>query len=82
MHLAALDHLLTDSDEEPEAKEALATRAEAIRGTLVTAGVLKLLDQPDPSGRTMHLEGVTLADLLENAMTSTPRGIRGQPSTR
>jgi superfamily II RNA helicase len=37
---AALEHLLTDNDEEPGAQEAMIERAEAIKESLVAAGVL------------------------------------------
>ncbi len=68
---AALAHLLTDNDEEPEKREELVARAEAIRGSLVTAGVLAPVDPPDELGRTLRLVDELQVDFALNQPLST-----------
>ncbi len=68
---AALAHLLVDNDEDPEARAALAERAEAIRESLVSAGVLELLDAPGPDGRTMRIVDELQVDFALNQPLST-----------
>ena len=68
---AALAHLLADNDEEPERREALVERAEAIRDSLVTAGVLEVLDPPDADGRTVRLVDQLQVDFALNQPLST-----------
>jgi superfamily II RNA helicase len=67
----ALAHLLTDNDEEPDRREALVERAEAIRDSLVTAGVLEVLDPPDAHGRTLRLVDQLQVDFALNQPLST-----------
>jgi superfamily II RNA helicase len=50
---AALRHLLTENDEEEQSQQDLLERADAIRNSLISAGVLELLDPPDEQGRTL-----------------------------
>ena len=68
---AALNHLLTDNDEEPAAKEALVERATAIQESLVTAGVLEVLDPPGPDGRTLRIVDELQVDFALNQRLST-----------
>ena len=68
---AALAHLLADNDEEPARREVLVERAEAIRDSLVTAGVLQVLDPPDAHGRTLRLVDQLQVDFALNQPLST-----------
>lgn len=68
---AALAHLLADNDEDPERREALAERAAAIQDSLVTAGVLAVLDPPDADGRTLRLVDQLQVDFALNQPLST-----------
>lgn len=68
---AALEHLLADNDEEPEARAALVERAAAIRDSLVTAGVLQVLADPDAEGRTLRVVDELQVDFALNQPLST-----------
>ncbi|MGV1003917.1 MAG: DEAD/DEAH box helicase [Candidatus Nanopelagicales bacterium] len=68
---AALAHLLEDNDEDPEARAALVEHAGAIRDSLVTAGVLQIMDPPDESGRTMRVVDELQVDFALNQPLST-----------
>jgi superfamily II RNA helicase len=68
---AALAHLLADNDEEPERREALVERASAIQESLVTAGVLEVMDPPDADGRTLRLVDQLQIDFALNQPLST-----------
>jgi superfamily II RNA helicase len=68
---AAMAHLLADNDEDPEVRNALVARAEAIRDSLVAAGVLLLLDPPDAEGRTMRIVDELQVDFALNQPLST-----------
>jgi superfamily II RNA helicase len=68
---AAMAHLLADNDEEPESREALGARAEAIRDSLVAAGVLELVDPPGVDGRTMRVVDELQVDFALNQPLST-----------
>ena len=68
---AALAHLLADNDEEPAAREKLIERAAAIRESLVTAGVLEVIDPPDADGRTLRVVADLQADFALNQPLST-----------
>ncbi|MCU0301838.1 MAG: DUF3516 domain-containing protein [Candidatus Nanopelagicales bacterium] len=68
---AALAHLLADNDEESEARAVLAEQAVAIRDSLVSAGVLELLDPPGPDGRTMRIVDELQVDFALNQPLST-----------
>jgi superfamily II RNA helicase len=68
---AALEHLISDCDEDMETKGALAVRAEEIRESLVAAGVLLLLDPPDTQGRTMRIVDELQVDFALNQPLST-----------
>ncbi len=67
----ALAHLLTDNDEEPEAREALVERAAAIQESLVAAGVLEVCDPPGPDGRTVRIVDELQVDFALNQRLST-----------
>jgi superfamily II RNA helicase len=68
---AALGHLLSDNDEDDERRAALAEQAVAIRDSLVSAGVLALLDPPDEQGRTWRLVDELQVDFALNQPLST-----------
>ncbi|MCU0262690.1 MAG: DUF3516 domain-containing protein [Candidatus Nanopelagicales bacterium] len=68
---AALAHLLADNDEEPEAREALVARAQAIRESLLAAGVLEVIDPPDAEGRTVRIVDELQVDFALNQPLST-----------
>ncbi len=68
---AALAHLLTDNDEEPEAREALARQAAAIEESLVAAGVLQVLDPPGSDGRTLRIVDELQVDFALDQRLST-----------
>jgi superfamily II RNA helicase len=68
---AAVEHLLTDNDEEPDARAALVERAAAIRESLVSAGVLEVLDPPDAQGRTLRVVDELQVDFALNQPLST-----------
>jgi superfamily II RNA helicase len=68
---AAMDHLLTDNDEPPEARAALVDRAAAITESLVAAGVLEVLDPPGPDGRTWRIVDELQVDFALNQRLST-----------
>ena len=68
---AAMAHLLADNDEDPETREALVARADAIRASLLAAGVLEVLDPPDPEGRTMRVVDDLQVDFALNQPLST-----------
>ena len=69
---AALDHLLTDNDEEPAAREAAGrARGRDPRQSLVAAGVLAVLDPPDADGATMRLMDELQVDFALNQPLST-----------
>ena len=68
---AALRHLLTDNDEEPEAQQRLLDRAAAIESSLEAAGVLEVMDPPDSDGRTMRILDEVGVDFALNQPLST-----------
>jgi superfamily II RNA helicase len=68
---AALAHLLADNDEDPEAREALIARAQAIRESLLAAGVLEVIDPPDAEGRTLRIVDELQVDFALNQPLST-----------
>jgi superfamily II RNA helicase len=68
---AAMQHLLTDNDEDEETRAALAERAEAIRASLVAAGVLEVLDPPAADGRTLRIVDELQVDFALNQPLST-----------
>ena len=53
--MAALERLLTENHEPPEAQQAHLARATEMVEGLVTAGVVERLDAPDAEGRTLRL---------------------------
>jgi superfamily II RNA helicase len=67
----ALAHLLADNDEDAESRDGLVARAEAIRESLVAAGVLQLFDPADPEGRTMRVVDELQVDFALNQPLST-----------
>lgn len=67
---AALQHLLTDNDEEPAAQERLQQRAVEIQDSLVAAGVLAIDGQPDGT-RGMRLLDEVGIDFALNQPLST-----------
>ena len=69
--VAAIGHLIDDSDEPPEAKESLTQRASEITESLVTADVLERLDPPDQDGRTLVLVDELQVDFALNQPLST-----------
>ena len=68
---AALAHLLADNDEDPEVREALVARAQAIRESLLAAGVLAAIDPPDVDGRTVRIVDELQVDFALNQPLST-----------
>ena len=68
--MAALDHLLTDNDEEPGRKEPLRERADAILESLVAADIIELLVDDDGE-RELLLVGDVPEDFALNQALST-----------
>ncbi len=68
---AAIDHLLTDNDEEPAAREALVARAAQMRQSLVAAGVLAVIEPPDADGATIRITDELQVDFALNQPLST-----------
>ncbi len=67
---AALQHLLTDNDEDPPAQERLQQRAVEIQDSLVAAGVLEVHDLPG-GGRGMRILDEVGVDFALNQPLST-----------
>jgi superfamily II RNA helicase len=69
--VAAMHHLVTNNDEDSQSQQALLERAEAIRESLVAAGVLEVLTEPDEQGRTLRLVGDLQRDFALDQPLST-----------
>jgi superfamily II RNA helicase len=67
---AALQHLLSDNDEDPSAQERLQQRALEIQDSLVAAGVLEVHELPD-GGRGMRIVDEVGVDFALNQPLST-----------
>ncbi len=65
---AAVDRLLQENDETPEARQRHLDQAAAIWDALLTSGVVEKLDQPDAEGRTVRLT----VDLQANFALNQP----------
>jgi superfamily II RNA helicase len=65
---AAMQRLLEENDETPEARERHLDQAAAIWDALLASGVVERLDEPDPHGRTVRLT----VDLQANFALNQP----------
>jgi superfamily II RNA helicase len=65
---AAMNRLLEENDETPEARQRHLDQAEAIWEALLTSGVVERLDSPDEQGRTVRLT----VDLQPNFALNQP----------
>jgi superfamily II RNA helicase len=65
---AAMQRLLEENDESPEARQRHLDQAEAIWDALLTSGVVEKLDEPDREGRTVRLT----VDLQPNFALNQP----------
>lgn len=69
--VAVMHHLVNESDEGPEIQIELLERAEAIQESLVAAGVLEALPEPDDEGRTLRVVGDLQSDFALDQPLST-----------
>ena len=68
---AVIANLLTENDEDEKSQEALIGQAEEIQESLMAAGVLEALPEPDEDGRTMRLVGDLQDDFALDQPLST-----------
>lgn len=67
----AIQHLLTENDEDDKAQERLQEQAAAIQESLVSAGILEVLPSPDEEGRTLRIVGAVQDDFALDQPLST-----------